>query len=220
MNKELNYQRDIVMDVKYLKGGKWSQAYRITGMGVMYDAEKYMIKVYPPGKAHMIVVGSCHQEHKTPNPKGNNFFNNGYEFYIDYKDTIDQKDNCSFDIGVYEKDKGRHAWALLAIEHDVFKLSAITRCNGRVKKYNGVSVCQAKKGLIQEYEFETDVAVTQTYGCEIGNLLGNQSKSKVWRFLMPEGKCELRFVDVNNPRKMRHQAFFYGYDTIPIRGID
>ena len=115
--------------------------------------------------------------------------------------------------------KGRHAWGTIALEDPRYKLPALTKCNGRVKKYDGTSVCQAKKGLIQEYVFDRRVSVTKVMGCEIANQATDQKYAKTWRFLMPEGECEIYFIDILNPEKFVHQAFFFGYDTIPIRGV-
>lgn len=217
LSTDVNYQRDIVMDVHYEKDGKWAGPLKIHGMGVVYDSSQYKIKVMPPGKADMITVTSCHREVKTPNPKGAGFWNKGYEFRIPYQNTIDKNQLCSFDIGVYEARQGRHAWGTLAIMNPKFKLEALTKCNGRVKKYGGTSVCQAKEGLIQEYIFDRKVSYAKVPGCEIDNLATKEKYAKVWRFLMPPGGCEIRFIDIEDPVNFRHQAFFWGYQSIPIR---
>ena len=200
MKEDVSYQRDITLHVKYLKKqNEWTPYYLIEGVGVMPKAPQYKIKVFPPGKADMITVTSCHREIKTPNPKkkGGWFSKGHYEFTLGLKDSVDHSELCSFDIGVYEKNKGRHAWGLLAIsDSSRYNLPATVKCNGLVKKYAGTSVCQAKKGLIQEYSFDRKVSVTKVMGCEIANLSTQEKYSKTWRFLMPEGECEMFFIDI------------------------
>jgi hypothetical protein len=223
MKTDVNYQRDVRMHIRYEKDGKWTREYLVQGMGVMPYSSQYKIKVFPPGKADMITVTSCHREIKTPNPEksGGGWFKKGhYEFTVPLQGTVDDSELCSFDIGVYEKNKGRHAWGTFAInDGKAYRLNATTKCNGRFKPYGGVSVCQAKKGLIQEYSFDRLVSVAAPVGCEISNLASKDRYAKVWRFLMPPGECEIFFIDVKNPRGFQHQAFFFGYDSIPIRGI-
>lgn len=223
MDEAVNYQRDVTLHVAYKSAGKWGPYYLIQGAGVMPKADGYKIKVYPPGKADMITVSSCHREWKTPNPeKQGGWFKAGfYEFEIPFKDSIDNETLCSFDVGIYEKNKGRHAWGLLAIsDAEKYKLPAKIRCNGQEKQYAGTSVCQAKQGLIQGYDFDRQVSVTKVVGCEIANLKTKEPYSKNWLFLMPSGECEIFFIDIKNPMGFVHQAFLFGYDTIPIRGIE
>lgn len=223
MDEGVNYQRDVVLHVKYVKSDRtWSPYHLIEGAGVMPKSSQYKVKVFPPGKADMITLTSCHREEKTPNPKANDgWFSKGfYEFDLILQNTVDSSRLCSFDIGVYEKEKGRHAWGLLAISDlSKYNLPGRAKCNGKTTDYNGTSVCQAKKGLIQEYIFDRKVSVTKVVGCEIANLATDDKYSNQWRFIMPEGECELFFIDVKNPLKKVHQAFLYGYDKLPIRGL-
>lgn len=222
MDEALNYQRDVTLHVAYKSRGKWSQYYLISGVGVMPKAQAYKVKVFPPGKADMITLSSCHREWKTPSPekKGGWFKKGYYEFEIQFEDTIDGEALCSFDIGIYEKNKGRHAWGLLAIsDASKYKMPARIKCNGKEKRYAGTSICQAKEGLIQGYEFDRKVSVTKVIGCEVANINSTERYSKTWRFLMPSGECEVFFIDIKDPLGMVHQAFLYGYSTIPIRGI-
>lgn len=181
----------------------------------MPESKKYEIKVFPPGKADMITVTSCHREEKTANPKKNGWFQDGYTFQVSLVSGLETKRACPIDIGIYEKKAGRHGWAMLAIETSREKLGALTKCNGRVKRYDGVSVCQAKTGLIQRYEFDREVVSATIQGCEIKS----PEDKKNWEFLMPEGSCTVYFIDKLNP-EIFHQANLHGYDTIPIRGVE
>lgn len=222
MSTKLTYERDIVMDVSYVKDGKWAGPLRITGMGVMYKSSHYKVKVYPPGKADMITLASCHRTKKTPNPKKKGGWRQAgyYEFSIPVADTVDGENSCFFDVGVFEKEKGRHAWGTIAFEDPSFyKMKALTKCNGRHKQYDGVSVCQAKEGSIQQYEFDRLVAPSESPGCEIVNFDYPRPSSKVWKFIMPKGACEVEFYDIENPLTQIHRASLVGFDIIPIRGL-
>lgn len=214
MDPSTNYQRDITFHVSFLKDNKWSPEYMITGMGVMPEADSYKIKVLPPGKADMITVTSCHREDKFANPPKDGMFKNTYTFQIDLVQGLESKRTCPIDIGVYEKVAGRNGWATLAISTPREKTPAITKCNGRVKTYTGVSVCQAKVGLIQKYEFKVPVVATAIPGCEIKQPTDDMN----FEFQMPAGSCTVYFVERKNPDNF-HQANLFGFDTIPIRGV-
>lgn len=223
MKKKTFYERDIVMDVEYVRNGKWVGPLRINGMGVMYKSSHYKVTVYPPGKADQITLTSCHRFIKTPKPKrSGGWFKKGYyQFVIPVKDSVDGDEGCFFDIGVFEAKKGRHAWGMIAFEDPAFyKMKAMTKCNGRNKQYDGVSVCQAKHGSIQEYKFDRLVSPAEVKGCEIKNIDYDVSNSKVWRFIMPRGPCEIEFYDIEKPLTMIHRASLYGFDNVPLRGME
>lgn len=209
------YQKDIVFHVAFLQpDGKWSPEYMINGAGVMPESPSYKIKVLPPGKADMITVTSCHREEKMANPEKDGMFKGTYTFQLNLVQGLESQKSCPIDIGVYEKEAGRHGWATMAISTQREKLPGLTKCNGRVKPYNGVSVCQGKAGLIQKYEFKVPVAVANTIECKIP-----ESKDDMnWEFQMPRGPCTLYFIDKKNP-DVFHQANLFGFDTVPVRGV-
>lgn len=213
LDPSINYQRDIKFKVQYLIGDKWSKEHTIIGMGVMPESSKYKITVYPPGLADMLTVTSCHREEKTANPD-KSWFSSGYTFELDLVGGLESQRTCPIDIGVYEKKAGRHGWASMAILTKRETLPALMKCNGKVKQYGGVSACQAKTGLIQKYEFKIPVAIATIPGCDIG-----QAKDEMnWEFLMPAGSCTVYFIDKKNPNNF-HQANMFGYDVLPIRGV-
>lgn len=209
------YQKDILFHVSMLQpDGKWSQKYQIIGAGVMPEAPAYQITVLPPGKADMITVSSCHREEKNANPPKDSWYKEGYTFEVKLVQGLESKKSCPIEIGVYEKVAGRHGWAMMAIATEREKLPALTKCNGRVKQYNGVSVCQGKAGLIQKYEFKTPVVVAHTLECRIKEPADGMN----WEFQMPRGPCTIYFIDKKKPDVI-HQANMFGFDTIPVRGV-
>jgi hypothetical protein len=200
---------------------KWLDPLTINGMGIMPKASHYSIKVFPPGVADMITVTSCHRELKTPNPKKDSRWRDGYTFMVNMANTVDGEANCSIDVGVYEREGGRHAWGTIGFEdNDKYKLKALTKCNGRIWQYGGVSACQAKESLIQRYEFDREVRPSKSPGCEIYNLTTAEPNAKVWEFIMPSGECDVYFIDVKDPLNMVHKAIMHGYQVLPIRGIE
>lgn len=217
LDAKINYQKDLRMKVSPWQDKSWGPYKVVEGMGVVESAKGYKIRVEPPGLADMITVLSCHREWKTPNPErqGGWFKRKYYEFEIWPTEDIEATKACSFDTGVYEKKAGRHAWGLLVINTKREKLAATFKCNGETVVYGGTSVCQSKKGLIESIHFDREVIATQTSGCEIPQAKDNRN----FVFQMVKGECVVYFVDKANPDNI-HKAVLFGYDTIPIRGVE
>jgi len=217
LSTDIDYQKDLKMKIKIWDGKKWQPHKTIIGMGVVTQSRGYKIRIEPPGRADMITVLSCHREWKTPNPKrhGGWFSKRFYEFEVWPTMLHEVKKTCPFDAGVYEKNKGRHAWGLVAIDSEREKLPATVMCNGETTKFGGTSVCQAKKGLIQSIHFNRNVISTKVVGCEIRV----PKDKRNWVFLMPPGECTIFFVDEQNADNF-HKMVTFGYDSIPIRGVE
>lgn len=213
LSADINYQKDLKMIITPAGG----RAKEILGMGVVPKAKSYKIRIEPPGKADMITVLSCHREMKTPNPKkrGGWFSKKYYEFEIFPTEEHEVEKACSFDTGVYEKKKGRHAWGLIVIESDLAKLAATTKCNGKTTVFGGTSVCQAKAGLIESIHFDRPVIATEVVGCT----LQKPADGRNWIYVMPRNECIVYFVDKKNADNF-HKSVLFGYDTIPIRGVE
>jgi hypothetical protein len=221
LNPDLAYQRDIKMDIYTYNKGEFIDPITIEGMGIIPKSKFYKVRVYPPGKVDMMTLVSCHRHKKTPRPKktGGWFKKGYYEFIVPMLGSVDEEELCSFDVGAYEEKRGRHAWGTVAIKDDKFQLKAFTKCNGDVTSYDGVSVCQAKAGLIQEYNFDRLVSYAHSTGCALANLDTAEPYARKWKFKMPRGECNIYFMDIQAPTRLVHQAFFFGFDTIPIRGL-
>ncbi len=214
---DIEYEKDLKMKIKHWTGSDWSDSKTIVGMGVVPKASKYKIRVEPLGKADMIVLLSCHRQWKTPHPerRGGWFSKKYYEFQISPTEEHEVEKACSFDAGVYEKKKGRHGWGLIVVDSEREKLGALVKCNGRTTKFNGTSVCQAKTGLIQSIHFDRPMRWAGVVGCEIQE----PDDKKNWIFLMPQGECITFFVD-DKDASIFHKAVWFGYDKLPIRGVE
>lgn len=217
LSADIAYQKDLKLDVSVWLDDDWKETKTINGMGVVRKATGYKVKVYAPGDVDMMTILSCHREWKTPSPKrkGGWFQKKFYEFKVFPTQEIEVQRACPMEIGVYEKDKGRHGWGLIVPENERENMMATVKCNGETIVYGGTSVCQAKKGLMQKIEFEKRVVATQMAGCGIQV----PDDKKNWSFIMPPGECVIFFVDEKNPNNV-HKLVTYGYDVIPIRGVE
>lgn len=214
LDPDINYQKDLKFEIKYWEDEKWTYWYQYTGMAVIRESPKYKIKVYGKGKVDMIALTSCHRQVKTANPD-TGWFSKGHEFEFTPVKDIETNRACPLDAGIYEQKKGRHGWASMAIDSSREKLPARVKCSGNVNNFKGTSVCQAKSGLIQDIQFKRPVSLFTSRDCQISG----SGDGMNWEYLMPRGDCVMFFID-NMDERFSHKHVTFGYDTIPIRGIN
>ena len=198
------YKRDIGLEVN----GK-----QYEGVTVIPRANKYEIIVEPKGDMDLILIRSCHREHSYEKQSkkflwiqiGKNSFQYLYE-----PSPKESEKTCPLRVEVYEAEKGRHSWALLDFEHPDYTLPARLLCNGEIKTPNGVSVCQAKAGLIQTIEFPEIIEfATPDEGC-----VRPEYKDGAFDWEMSKGEClyEIRTADGK-----RHRLTAIGYEGVLVR---
>lgn len=196
----LYYEKDIKFSIN---GTKY------TGSAVVELMDKYKITVYPEGKADFISLTSCHREIRTQDPD-KKMFEKGYTFEVSPSE-LEANLSCPLELAVLEKNKGRNAWGAIVIKTQRASMQAEILCNGEKTISKGVSYCQSRKGLIQEYKFNREVIVVTIPECGIGVEEGSDFK-----FLLPRGACTVYFLDKSDKQTI-HQANFYGYDDILLR---
>lgn len=132
------------------------------GVTVLPRRQSYKFEISPKGNANidLLLATTCHREdsfEKTDKKWGIFKSKNRFEYYYSPVPGIEDDGICPLRINVYEKDLGRHSWALIYFEHPRFELGAQLTCNGAVNEFDGVSACQSKEGLVQRINFNTPV---------------------------------------------------------------
>lgn len=216
LNPDIDYQRDLLLSVSICNAKKKcsKKPYRINGFGVVPMAELYKITVKAPGKIDLLTGVTCHRQWKAIKPK-TDWLNKGYTFYFKPMKGIENVKSCALELGVYERLKGRHGWALLEFKGPRERLTASIKCNGRTYNNVGVSACQAKYGLIQAISFEQDVDVEAGPGCSIQK----SSNKRYYEFTMPKGDCTIYFAAWNDENKF-HRLTLFGYSIQPVRALE
>ncbi len=229
LDPNINYQRDLRFKVETWDDNKgaYRNVYKFDGVGLAIKANKYKITLYPPkgSRVDMLTATSCHREFKQADPKTDGWFSKGYSFEYDPAENIETRKSCPLDFGSYEKKGGRHGCGMLVLDtirDNVTKpLLAKIKCNGEVYQSNrgqlsgSVSVCQAKAGVIQKIKFDIKVDMEAIQGCKIKV----PDNGKDFMYIMPEADCVLYFCDWFDDKRC-HKHVTYGYDYIPIRGIE
>ena len=117
---------------------------------------------------------------------------------------------CPLILAGYDKG-GRHSQAFVDFKNPaLFQISGRLGCNGKFRAFEGVDVCESKKGLYQVIEFDEAVMVSPDRGCEIGQPKGNR-----FEFPVNRGDCVYIFKGVGNDRLAR--ITMSGYDEIAVR---
>lgn len=204
------YRRDMVLT---------SNGYQGHGVLVLPKKEKHTLEIKALGKLDLLTFTSCHREiTQTDAGYKGRFLGFGKDLKLakmEYEPAkgIEDTGSCPIEIGGYEKDKGRHSWASLLMEHEGSTLPSVTKCNGRETQYRGVSACQSRAGLIQQISFQVPVLYDLDKKCTYKNV--KMLDEKTIQYQMPEGECLMYFMEKTGEKRIS-EHYDYGYSKIII----
>lgn len=174
------------------------------GVGVIPFKNSYKFIVKSPGKMDLLVIETCHRE-VTIEKAG---FREWFQFNRNIQE--ESRPDCAFiRFASFEHKRGRHGDGLLVAAHPDYELMAILNCNGKLSKYVGTSVCQAREGLYQSISFTENVRLFQSK-CK----LDLPERASTFRFRMPKRSCRFAFLGDSGKR---HILYSEGYEQILIR---
>ena len=186
------------------------------GVGVLESAPAYKCEFTCPGKADLFTFETCHRHvtHEDAGKPGGIFNPNAVVKYEYRPSKIEDDGYCSIHIGCYEESKGRHAWGFLDVEDREHKLPSLVHCNGELERFNGVSVCQSRTGLIQTIHFDEVVKIYDDKKCRF-EADGDDGES--FNFKVVRGHCVYGFLGLVSGEI--HRLTTIGYDAAPIRKV-
>ncbi len=194
----------------------------VEGEGILVvpsSGTTYKFLVTSRGKLDMFTLETCHREwtkEKSWNVKVKSgifgwrrkLLKDRVEF--DFTPTALEKGDCLMELGGYEAKGGRHSWALIDFQDGIDTLPAKIFCNGTVVESKGVSICQSKKGLLQQILFKNETLIETSKACRM-----KIDKGKEFQFLTKKGRCMYHFLDIKTDRT--HRLTTFGYEGILIR---
>lgn len=214
-NLETNkfYKRDMVITVNGVT---------VEGVGVFKQAEVYNFEVEARGDLDLFVLESCHrsmEKEKAWNVKKEvrrglwkKKITDKRSVKFTYIPTEVEMGYCPIRLGGYEKNLGRHSWGFVDFEDSVDNLVADLRCNGDFEETRGSSVCQSRRGFIQEIEFERKVLVDSSPEC----MKDLPKEGTKFQISLPLGECVFVFMN----KKGSHRLTTLGYEDILIREVE
>lgn len=181
------------------------------GTIVAKKSPEYKISIDATGTLDLFTYQTCNREY-TQEEAGSFLDGSKVSFKYVPVSEIETTRTCPIELAGYEKKRGRHSWGLIDFESEEFQLEARVVCNGKQSYPVGVSICQAKEGLIQEIQFPGDVvtAFTDTK-CTM-----TTKDNRTFRFEMPRGAC--LFLYKSKGTGKMHKLTTFGYQEILIRG--
>lgn len=210
VNPAVTYRYDMEINVNGFTG---------QGILVVPEAEIYKVHIKAPGQLDLFTFTNCHREEIAENAsvvsKTGKLFRrtieNKNEVKIEFKPSpLEKSDSCHVQLTGLEESKGRHSWGLLDFENKSNTLLALLSCDGNQVSAKGVSICQARAGLIQAIKFPKEVFVSPSANCPLP-----KTKGDYFEFPIQKGKCVFAFM---TKEKEIHRLTTLGYEQILIRG--
>jgi hypothetical protein len=198
------------------------------GATVLPRRPDYKFELSPKGdaKVDFFVVTTCNRN-KTFEPGDPGFSwdvlglfgkkKSGLKYiYVPLPDREDNGD-CPLIFHTYEKEKGRHAWAFIRFEHPKYTLPATLYCDGEKIAFGGVSLCQAKAGLIQWAQFQEPVMI-QPGSTEKGVqcVMPKKDSTGTYAFRVTREECGYSVLGQSG---RKHDMITIGYEGELIREV-
>jgi hypothetical protein len=209
VDTSIPYKRDMMLTVN---------GEQFEGVMVARKAAKYAMRIQARGTLDLFTFETCHREIAKPDAGKSGLFGDRRqqdETYVPVPG-LEDVDSCPVKLGGYERDGGRTSWGIVDFEDDRHTLAAEVKCNGEHYGANGVSICQSKKGLLQEIIFPVEVIYSPDPKQPACSLLGIPTDGKRFRFKMPSGECVHAFLE-DGPKRRQHRLTTFGYEAILIR---
>lgn len=190
---------------------------QFTGVGVIPYADKYSMQFVSPVNVDLLSIASCHRDWTAESVATIGWFRSkvGYSYQYDPSLGIENTGSCLVRIGAYNRDKGQNVWGIIDFENPGRTLPATSFCNGNMQKFNGVSICQSKVGLIQRIVF--DSPVMQDVKALDSKCVMSSKDQKVWEYQLPVGECVIEFKETIPPYRL-HRHTTVAYTDVIIRG--
>lgn len=186
------------------------------GVGVIPASPQYDMKITSRVDVDLLTIKSCHRDFSVESAIKLGWFESkrSYEYIYNPMPNIEDLGSCLVHIGSYSQASGQNAWGVVDFETPDADLPAENICDGADKMTNGVSICQAQAGLIQEIVFKTPVKQSGKLDPKCQMTSGDGLR---WQYHMPLGECVIAFGEINEPYRI-HRHDTIGFTDILIRG--
>jgi hypothetical protein len=201
---------------------------RYIGTAVIPKKTNYNLEIYSTDTMDLVTIRTCAREfygEKVGTGGGILFWQKEKKFTYQYQpDTeLEYGRLCPIEIASYDATSGGNLWAYIDVDSNStdFRLPAQWRCNGEVRQFNGVSICQNRVDNLVKVEFPEEVIVKpQSYDSRCAwDDKTPFFRGKAFEFRMPRGTCFYTFMGTAPDRK-KHRATVIGYSDIVIKEGD
>jgi len=204
LNQNSLYRRDLPIVVDGIAS---------RGTFVAPQKASYAIQIGPADTIDMLIVESCHKqwtgERVETSQKGILWWKKENKFTYDHIPTAMEFDKpCPLHISALTVATDKNAWAYVDFEDSGHTLPAEWACNGETKKYNGVSVCQSRAGLMQKITFPSTVLFSPK---------DEVLEGKSFDIECEPGENDFVFQELSAPNR-KHRAHMICNSDIVIRG--
>lgn len=142
------------------------------GLTTLPKQDSYTFDIAPKGDADidLLVVTTCHRNTSFEKTSSGWFVfqkKNRFRYVYTPNPLIEGDGDCPLVFQTFEKERGRHAWAVILFQHSKYTLPATLYCDGETIRGVGVLGCQSKEGLKQGIRFDEKVMLEANPGCPV-----------------------------------------------------
>jgi hypothetical protein len=152
LSKDVFYKRDL----PFIADNK-----QYSGTTVLPEQDKYSLVFQSYGDLTYLVIRTCHRE-DTFKPEAPSFLFiklNDKKVQYDYLPTeIEKREACPLRVDSYDAKEKQHAWMFVDFRTRALQVNGSMTCNGQLEQWESVAVCQARKGLVQQFKFPYEVS--------------------------------------------------------------
>jgi hypothetical protein len=192
---------------------------KFIGSGVLKKAAEYKVTVFPEQKIDRIIFTTCHMQKTDDAPKTDGIFKKSVSITLrDIPNVVDVF-ACSLGIVTFNEKTRENGFARLMFSDSrpEVSLPVLLKCNGAVTFYrDGVSICHAPSGLIQQLTFsEPVVQAGSRPECDVMKAVDD----KTFTFYMPPSQCTYYFVSNRklNGKNVVHRFHSIGFTAQPVK---
>ena len=182
--------------LRFKVGKQWKK-----GTSVEKFEESISIYVKAPAKMEVLYLKTCHRDIQILKP-------GSAERFV-YRPN-DLEGNCPLEITSLNK-YGKNAWAFIAFEDPFYLAPGSIQCNGELKSFEGVGLCQSREGLRQKISFNEEMRFSRKLqkNCTPIEVNGREGSFKI-----SPGKCVYIFKGINSGKYFK--LYTIGYKDIII----
>ena len=199
-----------------------SSGFWTDGFAVLPKTKAVSLVIESQASIDLLTIDTCHRSEAFPAALTAGWLSPKKKLKYVYTPNQVEQGFCTLRIGTYTKSESptnvvARAFFDFSDPDPKVSLPARNLCSGKDEATLGVSVCQARAGLIQVLSFPVEVKLAKE-GLPDRCSLSPPPDQRSWTYRISRDECTYRFMEVSSPHRV-HRHSTVGYDKVRLKGI-